>query len=564
MVGVARVKALPISREEFARFFRKSIGNSGGSDSTCLMFLINRYIGDMHPNSPTEGLSLTVDHALQDSSAAMAQHCADHAEAMGVPHLTSRVPWGEHPFPERPKTGEAFEEIARAVRYQVLFQAMHKSQINILALGHHMDDQVETSLMRLARGTTELGAGGMRRCRRWGMGTNGDENTLSWSGAEGMKKWMVRPLLEVPKDRILATCEEHNIEYVTDHTNFQPELTLRNAIRYMLSKNTFDAKSLGLNLPFHIADGLEKIRTDISGLESVDMDLSDGIENLRSAVTVLSEQLEDIDSLVDSSLNRCHLPSPVGTYMVSYRGLATVRDPLVKAALILRIMRYASFHAWGTVRADGNRRKASIAQIIAKLWIPDPFAAKIPPFVAGGGVFWTPFLVGPGSMRMNTTGRTKPGEIVAWVASRQPPLSPARLRDMGVANPMQVDLTQKITAALRSRGEKPGQVLDVLWDCRFMLTIKVDKIPDHIASGILEGADQVWVHPNTRWYWPKVVHRKPGHLATDTVVHSTISTQQQGVVPLDRDTMASLAYMQIEEVTSDWIQIEWIRSLSAL
>jgi tRNA(Ile)-lysidine synthase TilS/MesJ len=188
----------------------------------------------------------------------MAKHCEKYAKSLGIEHITSEIPWSRPPFPEKPRPGEAFEGIGRQARYHLLFQAMKQAGAEVLALGHHGDDQVETSLIRLSKGTTELGAGGMRKVRRWGMGVNnnGDENTVGWAGVEGMTSWMVRPLLEVSKvfsfplesyvideflkERILATCEENNLEYIDDSTNFQPELTIRNAIRHLLSKNTLD------------------------------------------------------------------------------------------------------------------------------------------------------------------------------------------------------------------------------------------------------------------------------------------------------------------------------------
>ncbi|KAJ7461573.1 PP-loop family-domain-containing protein [Mycena latifolia] len=576
---------LPISREEFAQFFRKcgpptgwpqkmAVGYSGGADSTALLFLLNRYLRDKlaeRPDfMPSELFSLTVDHGLQEGSDAVAAQCAARAKAMGVPHVTSTIPWSESPYPDKPAPGESMEETGRNVRYQALFDAMKAARIDVLALGHHVDDQVETSLMRMARGTTELGAGGMRKCRRWGMGTNGTEKDLGWAGLEGMNRWIVRPLLEVSKDRLLATCEENKLEYTTDKTNFQPQLTLRNAIRYMLSKNTLDPTEIDVDLPDHITKNLQKVQSAIAGLESVDMDITGGPRHLRAAVNVLSDQAEDVDSLaVDTALNRSHLPSPTGSYLVSYRGLATTNDPLVRRALVLRILRYVSFHAWGTVRADGNRRRESLTRIVDCLWTPDPFKARLMPFVAGGGVMWTPVLVGR-EIHFPMNGVTlspRTGEIVAWLASRQPPLSLARMATLGITNPLRINLTERLRAALQRRDAAPGEVIDVLWDCRFMLRLDVGKVPDDLARVILDGKEELWIHPHTRWYWPKVLRMIPNaipELRTETVIHSTLAPPEQSIAKLDRDTMALWPRVRILPVTASWIHVEWIRSLSAI
>jgi tRNA(Ile)-lysidine synthase len=144
-------------------------------------------------------VSLTVDHRLQPSSSAMADQCAKFAASLNVEHLTTSIPWSDAPFPLKPSTGESFEGVARLARQHVLFRAMTLVGTRVLALGHHGDDQAETSLMRLERKTTELGAAGMRSCRRWGMGHAKDEESLGWAGYEGMRRWVVRPLLEFGK-----------------------------------------------------------------------------------------------------------------------------------------------------------------------------------------------------------------------------------------------------------------------------------------------------------------------------------------------------------------------------
>ncbi|KAJ7264985.1 PP-loop family-domain-containing protein [Mycena haematopus] len=592
-----QLKPSPISRDEFARLLQKcapsvgwskkigaytsaSVAHSGGSDSTCLLFLIHRYVQDLAKEvrrpRPASIVSMTINHGLQASSDAMAKHCADYAQSLGIEHFSAKIPWSEPPFPEKPQPGDAFEELGRRSRYHILFQAMKQTGADILALGHHGDDQVETSLIRLSKGTTELGAGGMRKVRRWGMGVNkqGVENVLGWAGVEGMKMWMVRPLLEVSKERILATCQENNLEYVEDSTNFQPELTLRNAIRHLLSKNTLDPESIGLELPPHIAESVNKLQTGLSSLESVDLDPSEGLDQLRSSVHILTEQVEDIENQVDSCLNRCHLPSPPATYLVSYRGLSTIRNPLVKRSVVLRIMRYISFHAWGSLRSDADRRQKSVDLIIKNLWTPDPFAAGVAPFVAGGGVWWMPAVVGKKHLRLSERGapapEVRPGDLVGWLACRQPPLGRSRLDALDRYNPIWVDITDQLRAKLASstKHANGGEKLSILWDSRFLVHIDMDKIPDNIVRAIVDEGDRLQIHPHTRWYWPMVVHCKPALARpgrrVETVLHNTLSTSNPGLVKLDRDATASWAHYQLEPVTSDWIELEWIRSLSGL
>lgn len=180
-----------------------AVANSGGPDSTCLLFLINRLLSDDATTGkglPTSVVSLTVDHGLQASSSAMAEHCSKIAASLNIQHLTAPIPWSTSPFPPLPSSTSAFENVARDARYHILFDSMTRLNTKTLAFGHHADDQVETSLMRLARGTTEVGAGGMRPCRRWGMGLGRSvEGRLGWAGHEGMRRWIVRPLLEASK-----------------------------------------------------------------------------------------------------------------------------------------------------------------------------------------------------------------------------------------------------------------------------------------------------------------------------------------------------------------------------
>ena len=189
---------------------------SGGVDSTCLLHLLNQTIreSDDAEFRNLSLLALHVDHGFQSSSPQTAAACKSFASKRSIPYRTLKIPWWDPPFPPLPRIiqGSGLEEIGRAARYKILFDAMVREGINVLLVAHHLDDQIETGLMRLACGSGVLGASGMRPVRRWGMGNikgagSAKEELEQWFyGVSGMSRWISRPLLEFPKVRTsLAT-----------------------------------------------------------------------------------------------------------------------------------------------------------------------------------------------------------------------------------------------------------------------------------------------------------------------------------------------------------------------
>ncbi len=81
-----------------------------------------------------------------------------------------------------------------------------------MALAHHGDDQVETMLMRLAKGTLGAGLAGMRPVREFASG------------------WLIRPFLYAAKDEILEYCRQEGLSYRTDESNAKDDYT-RNRFR---------------------------------------------------------------------------------------------------------------------------------------------------------------------------------------------------------------------------------------------------------------------------------------------------------------------------------------------
>ncbi|KAF9447660.1 hypothetical protein P691DRAFT_671011 [Macrolepiota fuliginosa MF-IS2] len=607
----------PIAREEFARFFQRArpptgwpenigVANSGGPDSTCLLFLIQRYIEDSTPSntsSPSRLVSITVDHDLQASSAQMAAHCARTAASLHVAHTSSKVQWGKPPFPPRPLPSDPFEGGARAARYHLLWENMQKESLGALALGHHADDQVETALMRLGRQSSELGGRGMLWCRRWGMGV---KNPLEWAGYEGMNKWVIRPLLEVSKDRILATCEENELNYVTDPTNFQPDITLRNALRSITSAEKPPDTS---TFPTRIRESLEEINKTISAFSNLSIDLNSPSEHLRSAVKSIDVFAADIENQATNLLDKTRLPSPPGTFIVSTRALQNITNPLLQRALILRILRYTSFHPWGSIRAQARRSRHSLDQIIQKVWHPAPFYAGIHPFVAGGGIVWIPVVVNTSEATpsfLDAAGRIKkpnPDDVrsgkstlgrgvVGWMAVRQPPPRPEKMREIGLEDTLNVDLTGVLRDGMKCWDEGRGggpEVLEVLWDCRFLIRFDLGRMPGDVKDLLLHDAEseepKIAVRWWTKYYYPKVVLvPKNGRLAwsegedKETVLHSSIDSHKPSTLlaltpGVRKKTVPATARLDRYKedrgrgntplASSDWISTSWIRTLDA-
>jgi tRNA(Ile)-lysidine synthase TilS/MesJ len=112
----------------------------------------------------------------------------------------------------KPSQGEAVEEAARDARYRALWRGLQTHDGNddgpgTVMFGHHADDQLETVIMRVLRGTGTYGLGGMRAVRRWGWtdldGRRHLQTHTSESKADhvlrGMQTYITRPLLTIPK-----------------------------------------------------------------------------------------------------------------------------------------------------------------------------------------------------------------------------------------------------------------------------------------------------------------------------------------------------------------------------
>ena len=189
--------ALPITLTEarellapLTRFPRVALAVSGGPDSLALMQLAAQLRTEL-------GLSLTVltvDHGLRASSREEAVMVGRHAAALGLQHVLLAWESGE------PRSA-SLQARARAARYDLMTAYCHAHDIPALVTAHHLDDQAETFLMRLKRGS---GLDGLAAIPEQG----------AWAGIA-----VLRPLLDVPKARFVATLQEAGMSFVCDPSN---------------------------------------------------------------------------------------------------------------------------------------------------------------------------------------------------------------------------------------------------------------------------------------------------------------------------------------------------------
>ena len=175
---------------------RVAVGLSGGMDSVVLLHLL-------HGLAPRLGCKLSavhVNHGLSPNADAWQKFCSVLCLELGIPFKAIKV--------KVAKQHRGLEAAAREARRA----ALAKTAADAIALAHHLDDQAETVLFNLLRGTGLEGASGMPAV-----------------GALGRKR-LLRPLLDVPRSAIRAYAVEHGLGWVEDESNADEAFT-RNFIR---------------------------------------------------------------------------------------------------------------------------------------------------------------------------------------------------------------------------------------------------------------------------------------------------------------------------------------------
>jgi tRNA(Ile)-lysidine synthase len=191
---------------------------SGGPDSVALMWLAARWRRGLARGPRL--IAVTVDHGLRSEAAAEARDVKRLARTLDLPHRTMR--WTG----AKPKTG--LPAAARSARYRLLVQAARENGATHILTAHTRDDQAETLLMRLLRGSGIAGLAAMARVTERG----------------GVL--LARPFLDVSKPQLIATLKKAKVDFADDPTNHDVNFTrsrLR-AVMPVLAAEGGDARNL--------------------------------------------------------------------------------------------------------------------------------------------------------------------------------------------------------------------------------------------------------------------------------------------------------------------------------
>ena len=186
---------------------------SGGPDSTALLKLA----ADWRAADPARPqiFAATIDHGLRPESQGEAQDVAALAQRLGIPHAI--LVW------EGEKPTSRLQEKARAARYRLLVAHAREIGADCIVTAHHADDQAETVLMRMARGSGIAGLAGMRPV----------------AILDGLS--LVRPLLDIPKSGLVAFCHAQGLAVAEDASNINPRYA---RVRFRLLADTLAGQGL--------------------------------------------------------------------------------------------------------------------------------------------------------------------------------------------------------------------------------------------------------------------------------------------------------------------------------
>jgi len=248
------------------------VGLSGGPDSLALAAAT----AFEAPRAGIRAGAIIVDHGLQDGSARVAQRAAEQATELGLhPIIVTRVTVGAEGGPEA---------AAREARYHAYAAAIETTDAAAVLLGHTLDDQAETVLLGLARGSGANSLQGMSPVVRAELSHSGlpDDPEPSRSGSHHL---LLRPMLGIRRSTTEAFCEDSGLEPWHDPHNSDSSFTRVRVRRNVLP--ILEAE-LGPGIAEALARTAEQLREDGSALDHFAEELIEDLADHAEAGIALS------------------------------------------------------------------------------------------------------------------------------------------------------------------------------------------------------------------------------------------------------------------------------------
>lgn len=272
------------------------VGLSGGADSLALTAAT---VFEARSRG-IQVLSLTVDHGLQDGSSLIASTAAVAAEGVGVADaLQTRVEVDS-------ASGSGIEAAARDARYAALAGIARAERASAVLLGHTLDDQAETVLLGLARGSGATSLQGMSPMRE-------DEDGLRW----------IRPLLAVRRATTRAFCAASGLEFWDDPHNFETRFARVRAREVILPVLETE---LGPGIAEALARTAEQLREDAEAFdEMIHETIEDIVEHAEAGISVSVAALAANPAALRNRIIRLVVDSEFGVSLTRTQTLEVAR-----------------------------------------------------------------------------------------------------------------------------------------------------------------------------------------------------------------------------------------------
>ncbi len=272
-----------LSRGRPVKGVRTGIGVSGGPDSVCLALLMKRYRKQLN----IDPVVIHVNHHLRGKESDRDEQFVNELskDILGFECVIHDVR-----LTGKERKGNSLEALAREKRYNVFEHCMQSLKLRSIALAHTMNDNAETVLINMLRGTGITGI----------------------SGIPPVRPGFVRPMLGLSRDNVLRYLKLQNVPSVTDSTNELPDY-LRNRIRHEIIPHLMQINPGFLNHTLALSDDLREIDTFLSRIAQ--QAYADAVHEDKKGILALHlEKLLAYDNLMVKLVLQIAVKHILGTY----------------------------------------------------------------------------------------------------------------------------------------------------------------------------------------------------------------------------------------------------------